>query len=95
MDTKKGKLTNLAKKATMVFSASLAALTGIASNTLPTQTVDNSDGKIIEQSKANTVKPMTVLKLNVNNPELSKLIASHQSHSSHSSHRSHYSSHFN
>ena len=39
-------------------------------------------------------KPMPVLKINFNNPEDSKFVASHvshRSHSSHSSHRSHFS----
>jgi hypothetical protein len=52
--------------------------------------LDNTSEKSIEV-KSSIRKPMPVLKLNLNNPDDSKFIASHQSHRSHSSHRSHYS----
>ena len=88
---KKNGLSNLAKKATAIFGAALAALTGIQANaTMPAQ-LDNLESKTIQVKKIGKVKPMPVLKLNMHNPENSQFVASHSSHSSHSSHTSHYS----
>ncbi len=90
---KKNGLANLTKKATAIFGAALAALTGIQANaTMPTQ-LDNLESKTIQVKEIGKVKPMPVLKLNPNNPENSIFVAQHSSHSSHSSHRSH-SSHY-
>lgn len=89
---KKKGLVNLTKRTTAILSAALTALTG--SKAIASAPITNG------LLKSNTVefksiksKPMSILKLNVNNPENSKFVTSHRSHSSHSSHRSH-SSHY-
>ncbi len=88
---KKNGLANLTKKATAIFGAALAALTGFnANNSIPSE-IDNLENKTIQVKEIGKVKPMPVLKLNMNNPENSQFVASHRSHSSHRSHYSHYS----
>jgi hypothetical protein len=85
-------LSRLALRTGAIFGAAFAALTGTAAVAAqPQQIADNT--KTIEVSPVAKQKPMTILKLNTANPELSKLIAQHSSHSSHSSHNSH-SSHY-
>ena len=85
MDNKNKK--SLSKKLAMVFAASLAALTGTAAN-VANNNSHNTEGKTIELKQSNKVKPMPVLKLNINQGQ-SKFVAQHTSHSSHSSHYSH------
>lgn len=83
------KKTSLGIKTAAILGSALAAIYGVEkvsdfdSNSLSD---DNST-----QVKAGAKKPMPVLKLNLNNPDDSKFVASHQSHASHRSHRSHYS----
>jgi hypothetical protein len=93
MDNKKTSgFAKLALKAGAIFGTAFAALTGNATEVAqPQQFADKA--KTIEVSSVAKQKPMTLLKLNTANPELSKLIAQHSSHSSHSSHNSH-SSHY-
>ncbi len=85
----KNQFSRLAKRASIIITASLAALTGTAASAVPIHTTSNSEGNTIEYAQAKKVKPMQVLKLNKNNPLLSKLVAQHDSHSSHNSHSSH------
>lgn len=91
---KKNGIANLTKKATAIFGAALAAITGIqATPSLASHESDYSN-KTIQFKEIGKVKPMPVLKLNPNDPENSQFVnlhRSHSSHSSHSSHRSHYS----
>ncbi len=91
MDNKKTNgLAKLALKAGAIFGTAFAALTlGNTNAALTTQTAESINDKNIEVSNTAKKKPMTVLKLNTANPELSKLVARHSSHSSHSSHYSH------
>jgi hypothetical protein len=93
MDSKNNKkgLANLTKKAAAVFGAALAALTGVDVNTATTFSNDNFESNTIQVNEIGKVKPMPILKLNLDNPDDSKFVASHTSHRSHSSHRSHYS----
>lgn len=99
MDMKNKKITgNLTKKVSTIFGLAIAALT---SNQAKAIEMPNNDFVPIEiKLDAQKVKPMPVLKLNLNDLGDSKFIASHsshsshRSHSSHSSHRSHYSSSF-
>lgn len=86
---KKNELANLKKKASAIFGAALAALTGIQANATMPSKFDNLESKIIQFKEIGKVKPMPVLKLNPNNLENSILAGIHSSHSSHSSHRSH------
>jgi hypothetical protein len=92
-NNKKG-LANLTKKAAAVFGAALAALTGVDANAPTAFPNDNFESNTIQVKEVGKVKPMPILKLNLANPDASRLVAnhtSHYSHSSHSSHRSHYS----
>jgi hypothetical protein len=82
---------NLTLKTASVFGAAIAALSGFEANELATTLNDDLDSKTIELKSSNKVKPMPVLKLNMENPDNSQFIASHRSHSSHRSHYSHYS----
>lgn len=87
-------LANLAKKAAAVFGAALAALTGVNANATITPENNNFESNTIQVIAIGKIKPMPILKLNLNNPDDSQFVASHtshRSHSSHSSHRSHYS----
>lgn len=91
---KKNGLTNLTKKATAIFGAALASLTSVQTTASVPEQTDNLESKTIQTKEIGKVKPMPILKLNLNNPENNKFVAqhrSHSSHSSHSSHRSHYS----
>lgn len=91
MEAKKYRILNLTKKVTAVFGVALAALT---SNTVNATTVNQdvvSDDNIIQFQAKTSKKPMPLMKLNLNNVEKSKFVASHMSHRSHSSHRSHMS----
>ncbi len=90
-NNKKNGLVNLTKKATAIFGAALAALTGVQVNSTTALQPDNLESKTIQVNEMVKVKPMPILKLNMHNPENSQFTASHRSHSSHSSHRSHYS----
>jgi 3'-phosphoadenosine 5'-phosphosulfate (PAPS) 3'-phosphatase len=93
MDNKKTSgFAKLALKAGAIFGTAFAALTGNSTEVAQPQQFSGNTNTI-EVSTAAKQKPMTVLKLNTTNPELSKLIAQHSSHSSHSSHNSH-SSHY-
>lgn len=86
-------LSKLAVKASLVFGSALAALSGgdaTTTNLSPTEEA-NSGNTIEFQAQAAKKKPMPLLRLNLNNPEQSVMIAQHGSHSSHSSHSSHYS----
>lgn len=91
-----GQFSKLAKKASLIFAAAMSILAIGKSEANQGQKTNTADeGKTIEFSSIKAkVKPMPVLKLNMNNPELSRLVASHGSHSSHSSHSSHRSSSF-
>lgn len=91
-NNKKG-LANLTRKAAAVFGAALAALTGVNSNATMTLQNDNFESNMIQVKEVGKVKPMPILKLNMDNPDDSQFIASHTSHRSHSSHSSH-SSHY-
>jgi hypothetical protein len=93
MDSKNNKkgLANLTKKAAAVFGAALAALTGVDANAATTFPNDNFESNTIQVKEIGKVKPMPILKLNLDNPDESQFVASHTSHRSHSSHRSHYS----
>ncbi len=91
-NNKKG-LANLTKKAAVVFGAALAALTGVDVNAAVAPQNDNFTSKTIQVKEIGKIKPMPILKLNMENPDDSQFVASHVSHSSHSSHRSH-SSHY-
>ena len=89
-------LTRLAKKVGAIFGTAIAALTvGNFVATQATPTVDNNHTTDFSK-QVSKQKPMPVLKLNVANPEESKLVTQHSSHSSHSSHNSHssHSSHY-
>jgi hypothetical protein len=87
---KKG-LANLTKKAAAVFGAALTALIGVDANATITSQNDTFELNTIQVKEISKVKPMPVLKLNMDNPDDSQFVASHNSHRSHSSHRSHYS----
>lgn len=89
-NNKKG-LANLTKKAAAVFGAALAALTGVDANATMTPQNDNFESNTIQVKEIGKVKPMPILKLNMDNPDDSQFVASHTSHSSHRSHSSHYS----
>ena len=88
---KKNGLVNLTKKATSIFGAALAALTGIQadSSTPVLNTQERISFQIRELGK---FKPMPVLKLNAKNLYNGVFVAQHSSHASHSSHYSHRSS---
>lgn len=88
---KKNKLNNLSKTITAVVIGSLSALgiTSVNSDDVIAKNTDDLNENSITDNF--TKKTLPVLKLNLNNPLLSKLIAQHGSHSSHSSHSSHYS----
>ena len=88
---KKNGLANLTKKAAAVFGAALAALTGVNANATVTPLNDNFETNTIQVKEIGKVKPMPILKLNLDNPDDSQFVASHTSHRSHSSHSSHYS----
>lgn len=84
-------ISNLTVKATAIFGAALAAISGIDNGTeisTENQSFEPNTYNIKEYGKP---KPMPVLKLNIDNPDKSQFISSHQSHSSHRSHYSHYS----
>jgi hypothetical protein len=49
----------------------------------------NNPPNEFEAGQRGKIKPMPILKLNLQNPDLSKFIAQHDSHSSHDSHNSH------
>jgi len=85
---KKSGLKNLANKTTAIIAGALATLTGMQVNKAIAQN-NNSEDLNKQEFKAGKPKPMTVLKLNINNPQSSLLVAQHGSHSSHSSHASH------
>jgi hypothetical protein len=87
-NNKKG-IANLTKKAATVFGAALSALTGVDANVITTSQNDNFESNTIQFKEIGKVKPMPVLKLNINNLDNSQFVASHTSHRSHSSHRSH------
>jgi hypothetical protein len=91
-NNKKG-LANLTKKAAAVFGAALAALTGVDTNSTMTPQNDNVESNTIQVKEIGKVKPMPILKLNMDNPENSLFVSQHRSHYSHSSHSSH-SSHY-
>lgn len=82
---------NFTKKVTSVLVSALAGLTGVVTMTTATYSDDNFESGANQIKENGKVKPMPVLKLNMDNPDDSKFVASHQSHRSHSSHRSHYS----
>ena len=92
-NNQKKRLVNLTNKAAAVFGAALAALTGTGDNSKITTQNDNFESNTIQLKDVVRIKPMPVLKLNMNNIDDSQFVASHTSHSSHSSHRSH-SSHY-
>jgi hypothetical protein len=87
---KNDKLSNLARKTAIIFSASLTALLGVSNKPLDANN-NLSEGKQNIKSEKARVKPMPILKINFNNPSNSQFVAMHQSHRSHSSHYSHYS----
>lgn len=91
---KKNGLLLLSKKVAAILGAALASTSfvnsAVVENSL-TETVPPSNGNQISVSPMAKSKPMPVLKLNPNNPNASKFIASHASHRSHRSHQSHYS----
>jgi len=87
---KKNGLANLTKKATAIFGAALAALSGTETIAAPVQS-GNSESKTIQIAQITKAKPMPVLKLNMSNPANSQFVALHNSHSSHRSHSSHFS----
>ena len=91
MDNQYKSLTNLTKKAAAVFGTALAALTGVNAEEAMTPHNDDVESNLIQVNGVGKVKPMPVLKLNMDNPDASQFVASHTSHRSHSSHRSHYS----
>lgn len=91
--TNKKGLANLTKKAASVFGAALAALTGVDANATITPQNDKFESNTIQVKEIGKVKPMPILKLNMDNPDDSQFVASHTSHRSHSSHSSH-SSHY-
>lgn len=86
---KKNGLVNLTKKASAIFGAAFAALTGVETTTTIPAQVDNNESKTIQVKGVSKVKPMPVLKLNPNNPDNSQFVAQHRSHTSHTSHGSH------
>lgn len=88
---KKNGLLNLTKKATSIFGAALAALTGIQSDSSTVIKYDNLESTTFQVKGLSKFKPMPILKLNSTNLENGVFIAQHSSHASHSSHRSHYS----
>lgn len=91
MDNQNNNVTNLTKKAAAVFGTALAALTGLNTEEVLTTQSDKIESNVIQANGIGKVKPMPVLKLNMDNPDASQFVASHTSHRSHSSHRSHYS----
>ena len=88
INNKKG-LANLTKKAAAVFGAALAALAGVDTNAIMTPQNDNFESNTIQVKGIGKVKPMPILKLNLDNLDESQFVASHSSHKSHSSHYSH------
>lgn len=88
---KKNGLVNLTMKATAIFGAAMAALTGIQPSAPINSEQANLDGRTVQLNEIAKKKPMPLLKLNIHNPENSHFVANHTSHRSHSSHRSHYS----
>lgn len=84
---KKG-ISNLSKKASVIFGLAIAALTGTQAKAaeFPILDLEPTEIQIGNEKK---IKPMPVLKLNPNNPDDSQFVANHSSHRSHSSHSSH------
>jgi hypothetical protein len=87
-NNKKG-LVNLTKTASSIIGAALLALTGINANSTVVLQNENLEANTIKIKGVKKIKPMPVLKLNLNNPDDSKFVASHASHRSHRSHWSH------
>lgn len=84
------KVSRVALKVSAVLGAALASLTGTKSEALNTMFEGDASANK-EQVQDYKIKPMPVLKLNMENPADSKFVANHQSHGSHRSHSSHYS----
>ena len=80
-------------KITAIIGAALASINNAEGKDLNMSPILVDDSKT-ESFDTFSKKPMPVLKLDINNPENHKFIASHVSHASHrshSSHRSHFS----
>ena|ERR1700754_1700517 len=87
------------KKGQIHLSNITAAIVGIAAvgiggskseNTSFSQS-ENLEGSKLTVGQIGKVKPMPVLKMNLNDPSKNQFVASHASHRSHSSHSSHHS----
>jgi len=80
-------------KISAIIGAALASVNNIEAKEFQIPQLDNDDSNT-ESFESISKKPMPVLRLDINNPENHKFIASHVSHASHrshSSHRSHFS----
>ena len=86
-------MSKLNSKISAIIGAALASINSVDAKELNIKKVNHDDSKTESFDNFNR-KPMPVLKLDLNNPENNKFIASHVSHASHrshSSHRSHFS----
>jgi His-Xaa-Ser repeat protein HxsA len=79
------------KKSLSIITASIAVMAHSNASAAPVSNYESNDVTGSETSSKRILKPKLVLKLNVNNPELSR-VSMHASHSSHASHASHASS---
>ena len=71
----KNGLANLTRKATAVFGAALSALTGVDSNAIISTQNEDFESNTIQLKEIGKIKPMPVLKLNIDNPANSQFVA--------------------